>query len=143
MLQKCIVKVCLRGMTAVSSLTKLPGLHNNNNNNKCFLYILYLLILAWGGWKNSDAVSAGMKAGLLYRWMSSLKYIMNVCHSGNLSEMSPIRKNPSWKYCLLLSKNKRTNSHLRCIINLGFLLVGWLVCFFKSSCPVRERLFVK
>lgn len=45
-----------------------------------------------GGWKNSDVGSAGSKAGLLYRGVSSLKYIMNVCHSGNLSDMSPIRK---------------------------------------------------
>lgn len=31
MLRKCTVKVCLRGMTTVSSLTKLLDVNNNNN----------------------------------------------------------------------------------------------------------------
>lgn len=55
--------------------------------------------------KNSDVVSGGMKAGLWCRLVSCLKCIMNVFvfHSGNLFEMSPIRKK-IWKCCLLFLK---------------------------------------
>lgn len=49
MLQKCIVKVCIRRMATISFLTKLLGLHNNNKNASCLFCICWFQLGGAGG----------------------------------------------------------------------------------------------